>query len=174
MSTKLPLWGSQNQATYFLKDPDSHPFFILHELLQHRFLTFIQNYHFHTCSRGWHFQLEDMATSRILNFTISSEFFAILTSRHLPFTISRLCYALTPQTDEDHKSLNREGNTRGVTKKLMNTRSSLLSMYVYYIDSPKGCKFFWKGSLLLYTLYSIGTALSTAVNQFRFDSRGRS
>ena len=53
---------------------------ILHELLQHRFLIFIQNYHFRTCSRVWHFQLEDMATLRFfvhrpLNFTLSSECF---------------------------------------------------------------------------------------------------
>ena len=45
-------------------------------------------------------------------------------------------------------------------------------LYVYYIDSPKGCKFCLKGSLLLHTLYFIGTALSTVVNRFRFDSRG--
>ena len=30
------------------------------------------------------------------------------------------------------------------------------------------------GSLVLYTLFFIGTALSTVVNRFRFDSRARS
>ena len=47
-------------------------------------------------------------------------------------------------------------------------------MYIYYIDFPKGCKFFFKRSLLLHTLYFLGTALSTGGNQFQFDSRGRS
>ena len=39
---------------------------------------------------------------------------------------------------------------------------------------PEGLQVFLKASLLLHTLYFIGTALSTVVNRFRFDSRGRS
>ena len=37
------------------------------------------------------------------------------------------------------------------------TTSNILCIYVFYINSPKGCKFFFKGSLLLHTLYFIGT-----------------
>ena len=83
---------------------------ILQELLQLRFLSFVQNYHFCRCSRIWHFQLEDMVTSRFflhypLNFTISSEFFDIYTSYQLPLTISKLSHT---GTDRDLKSFNRE------------------------------------------------------------------
>ena len=39
---------------------------------------------------------------------------------------------------------------------------------------PEGLQVFLKSSLLLHTLYFIGTALSTVVNRFRFDSPGRS
>ena len=48
-------------------------------------------------------------------------------------------------------------------------------MYVSYTDSLKGCKFFWKVlSFYTHTLSFIGTALSTVVNWFRFDSWCRS
>ena len=48
-------------------------------------------------------------------------------------------------------------------------------MYVYILYwLPEELQVFLKGFLLFHTLYFIGTALSTVVNRFRFDSRGRS
>ena len=64
-----------------------------------------------------------------LNFAISSEFFDISTSYQLPFTISRLCHPLMPQTDRDHKSFNREKNARGLAKKHEYPWSSLQTFY---------------------------------------------
>ena len=64
-----------------------------------------------------------------LNFAISSEFFDISTSYQLPFTISRLCHPLMPQTDRDHKSFNRE-KTRGALPKNMNTHEVLYRHFI--------------------------------------------
>ena len=100
-------------------------FFNLHELLHPSFLILIQTYHFRRCLRIWHFQLEDMATSRSLHFTISSESIDISTSCQLSFTISRFYYPLTPQTDRDHKSSNREKKTR--TRRFQKTYKYLWS-----------------------------------------------
>ena len=69
---------------------------MLQELLRHRFLTLVQNYHFHTVftrltfSIGRYGNVALFLLRRPLNFTISSEFFDISMSCQLPFTIKKV------------------------------------------------------------------------------------
>ena len=60
------------------------------------------------------------------------------------------------------------------TSKLKIDKYPVAYVYVWMYWLSEELQVFWKCSLLLNTLYFIGTALSTVVNRYRFDSRGRS